>query len=263
MLPAALLLAARHLRTGGAADLAAASVLLGGVLLAKLELFVACGGALGLLLLLRLRELDGARSRARLLALAAALALVLLVPVLLPVELDQTCPDGFARVENEVTFFNWVGQFLTGFGGLWVVNANLWDPSTVRVQCARHTGAARTQHAPEALLQLRTDRVRFLPYGLQGGEPGGGSRSWIEIDGNSKPLPGKVTMTVSQGTVIDDRPSSSATMGAKANTMMVSFSATWLSVKSGWPCSRSMDSMSGQGRKTRSQATSARSLSAW
>jgi hypothetical protein len=41
--------------------------------------------------------------------------------------------------------------------------------------------------------------------------------------------------SVSQGTVIADRPSSSATMGAKANTMMVSFSATWLSVNSGWP----------------------------
>ena len=40
---------------------------------------------------------------------------------------------------------------------------------------------------------------------------------------------------MSQGTVIDDRPSSSATIGAKAKTMMVSFSATWLSVNSGWP----------------------------
>ena len=35
------------------------------------------------------------------------------------------------------------------------------------------------------------------------------------------------------------------------------------SVKSGCPLSRSMPSMSGQGRKTRSQATSARSFSAW
>ena len=35
--------------------------------------------------------------------------------------------------------------------------------------------------------------------------------------------------------MIDDRPSSSATMGAKANTMMVSLSATWLSVNRGSP----------------------------
>ena len=40
---------------------------------------------------------------------------------------------------------------------------------------------------------------------------------------------------MSHGTVIDDRPSSSATIGANANTMMVSFSATCDSVNSGWP----------------------------
>lgn len=61
-----------------------------------------------------------------------------------PVELDQACPDGFARVENEVTFFNWVGQVLTGAGGLWLANANVWAPSTVRVTCARPSGASRT-----------------------------------------------------------------------------------------------------------------------
>lgn len=61
-----------------------------------------------------------------------------------PIRLAEACPDGWARAESQVTFFNWVGQFLTGFGGLWVVNANLWDPSTVRVQCARPAGAART-----------------------------------------------------------------------------------------------------------------------
>jgi len=42
-------------------------------------------------------------------------------------------------------------------------------------------------------------------------------------------------MSVSQGTVMDDSPSSSATMGANANTMMVSLSATCDSVNSGWP----------------------------
>jgi len=37
--------------------------------------------------------------------------------------------------------------------------------------------------------------------------------------------------SVSQGTVIEATPSSSATSGAKAKIMMTSFSATWLSVK--------------------------------
>ena len=40
---------------------------------------------------------------------------------------------------------------------------------------------------------------------------------------------------MSQGTVIDDSPSSRATIGAKANTMIVSFNATWVSVKYGSP----------------------------
>jgi len=53
--------------------------------------------------------------------------------------------------------------------------------------------------APEALLQMRTDRVAFLPYGLAGGEPGGPSRNSMEIDGEVKALPGKITMTVPHG----------------------------------------------------------------
>jgi len=56
--------------------------------------------------------------------------------------------------------------------------------------------------APEALLQLRTDRVKFQPYGLAGGEPGGSSRNFIEIDGETRPLAGKVTMGVARGTLI-------------------------------------------------------------
>ena len=43
---------------------------------------------------------------------------------------------------------------------------------------------------------------------------------------------------MSQGTVIEDRPSSSATIGAKATTMIVSLSATWHSVKCGSPSTR-------------------------
>jgi len=44
--------------------------------------------------------------------------------------------------------------------------------------------------------------------------------------------------SVSQGAVMDDRPSSSAKRGAKATTRMVSFSATWLRVKCGSPSTR-------------------------
>ncbi|WP_295848734.1 hydantoinase B/oxoprolinase family protein [Tardiphaga sp.] len=56
--------------------------------------------------------------------------------------------------------------------------------------------------ADEALLQLRTDRVTFQPYGLAGGEPGGSSRNFIEIGNERSALPGKITRTVAQGTLI-------------------------------------------------------------
>ena len=56
--------------------------------------------------------------------------------------------------------------------------------------------------ANEALLQMRTDRVKFLPYGLDGGEPGGPSRNFIEIDGKRRELPGKLTTQVGKGALI-------------------------------------------------------------
>ena len=56
--------------------------------------------------------------------------------------------------------------------------------------------------ASEALLQMRTDRVVFEPYGLSGGRPGSRSQNFIEIGERRQPLPGKVTMTVPQGAVI-------------------------------------------------------------
>jgi N-methylhydantoinase B len=56
--------------------------------------------------------------------------------------------------------------------------------------------------ADDALLQLRTDRVAFAPYGLNGGEPGGRSRSFITTGGKTAPLPGKVTMRITKDTLI-------------------------------------------------------------
>jgi N-methylhydantoinase B len=56
--------------------------------------------------------------------------------------------------------------------------------------------------APEALLQLRTDRVKFHPYGLDGGEPGGLSRNYLEIDNERSAIPGKITRNVSGGALL-------------------------------------------------------------
>lgn len=56
--------------------------------------------------------------------------------------------------------------------------------------------------ADDALLQMRTDRVKFLPYGLAGGEPGGASRNAMIVDGHEQELPGKITMRVGAGALI-------------------------------------------------------------
>jgi N-methylhydantoinase B len=56
--------------------------------------------------------------------------------------------------------------------------------------------------ADEALLQMRTDRVRFAPYGLAGGSPGGRSRNFMEVGNERKALPGKITTRIDKGTLI-------------------------------------------------------------
>lgn len=56
--------------------------------------------------------------------------------------------------------------------------------------------------ADEALLQMRTDRVRFKPYGLSGGEPGGQSRNFMEVGNERSALPGKITTRITKGTLI-------------------------------------------------------------
>jgi N-methylhydantoinase B len=56
--------------------------------------------------------------------------------------------------------------------------------------------------ADEALLQMRTDRVRFAPYGLDGGGEGGRSRNFMETGNERKELPGKITTRVAKDTLI-------------------------------------------------------------
>jgi N-methylhydantoinase B len=56
--------------------------------------------------------------------------------------------------------------------------------------------------ADEAVMQLRADRLKFAPYGLDGGEPGGLAGNWLG-EGNAKSaIPGKVTMTVRSGELL-------------------------------------------------------------
>lgn len=56
--------------------------------------------------------------------------------------------------------------------------------------------------AEEAVLQLRADRVRFAPYGLNGGDPGGPSANWLGEGDSKRAIPGKVTMTMRRGELL-------------------------------------------------------------
>jgi N-methylhydantoinase B len=55
--------------------------------------------------------------------------------------------------------------------------------------------------AREGILQLRSDRRKFLPYGLWGGKPGTPSRNILIRDGVSRELPSKFLETLKQGDV--------------------------------------------------------------
>ena len=59
-------------------------------------------------------------------------------------------------------------------------------------------GLARSYRllADEAVLQLRADRLRFPPYGLNGGAPGGPSANWLGEGDQKRTIPGKITMTM-------------------------------------------------------------------
>jgi hypothetical protein len=83
------------------------------------------------------------------------------VPGSRPVKLEEICPGGVAKVESQVTFLNALGQIVTTFGVLWPLHAPLWEPSTVRVVCARE-GAPGARGA-------RALRVVVLPVTPLGG----------------------------------------------------------------------------------------------
>jgi N-methylhydantoinase B len=54
----------------------------------------------------------------------------------------------------------------------------------------------------EATLQLRSDRMRFLPYGLAGGGPARGTRNVLDPDGLAREMPAKFAVTLKRGDVV-------------------------------------------------------------
>ncbi len=53
--------------------------------------------------------------------------------------------------------------------------------------------------ADEAVLQVRSDRRDFRPFGLYGGGPGRPSMNYLNPDENPAPLPSKLTMNIKRG----------------------------------------------------------------
>ncbi len=56
--------------------------------------------------------------------------------------------------------------------------------------------------AEQAVLQLRSDRMRFRPYGLAGGAPAAPTENLLNPDRNAQQLASKVTMTVARGDLV-------------------------------------------------------------
>jgi N-methylhydantoinase B len=56
--------------------------------------------------------------------------------------------------------------------------------------------------AEDAVLQLRADRLRFAPYGLDGGQPGGAAGNWLGEGNAREAIPGKVTMRMRRGQLL-------------------------------------------------------------
>ena len=54
----------------------------------------------------------------------------------------------------------------------------------------------------EATLQLRSDRMRFLPYGLDGGGPARGTRNVLNPDGEARVMPAKFAVELKRGDVV-------------------------------------------------------------
>jgi N-methylhydantoinase B len=73
--------------------------------------------------------------------------------------------------------------------------AGKWRGSLSVVRELRFTGE-------EAIMQVRSDRRKFPPYGLEGGEPGSPSNSILNPGPRQEQLPTKLTMPIKHGDVL-------------------------------------------------------------
>lgn len=73
-------------------------------------------------------------------------------------------------------------------------------------KCYRFTG-------DRTLLQIRSDRRRFLPYGLQGGAPGTASATSVTAGAERRDLPSKVSLVATRGDLVRHRHAGGAGWG--------------------------------------------------
>lgn len=110
------------------------------------------------------------------------------IPASRPVKLAALCPAGVAVVENQTTLANALGQLLTSFGALGLLHAPVWEPTTVRVTCARDTVGRGG----------RTVKIVVLPLAPLGGVPEGTARLLGEaLAGELRRRPGVSVLTQS------------------------------------------------------------------
>jgi hypothetical protein len=76
------------------------------------------------------------------------------------VDLAAACPTGVISVENQTTFVNALIQGVTMGGVLAVLHAPIWEPTTVRVVCARDGVSA-----PGTSRKLKIALLRLAPLG--------------------------------------------------------------------------------------------------
>ena len=72
-----------------------------------------------------------------------------------------------------------------------------WGPASFAA--ARRSAVITVSWPRRAILQVRSDRRDFRPYGLYGGGPGKPSMNYLNPEGENRPLPSKLTMTIRRG----------------------------------------------------------------
>lgn len=79
--------------------------------------------------------------------------------------------------------------------------------------------AQQERFAAEARVTIQSDRRKFPPYGLAGGQPGQLGHSVLIREGKERELPGKVSLTAQAGDIISLRTPGGGDYGAQSSKL--------------------------------------------